>query len=430
MSPRPDTTPATSRSPYPLVSALGIAQIVAWGSFYYVFVSLRDPMAAEFGWTKTQIDGALSVVLAVTGLCSYARGRWVDRYGGRRMMTSAAFAGAALLFGWAHVSELWQLYAISVGIGIVSAMTLYDAAFAVVARMLGADYRKAIIVITLFGGLASTVFVPLTQFLVDTHGWRNALKALAVIQLPFVAGIPYLLLRDRETSGPTRKIRDRTTTTPSIRPALVHPVFWLLALSFVSFAFMFTTLVFNLVPMLREGGYTTTEAVAAYACIGPAQLAGRIAVLTLERFISLTAAGLIGTLFPVLAVAILITLQPHSPLVFVFAVAFGTGMGIKTIVQATAAPEFLGRAGYGALQGALMFPVYLSQAGSPLLAAWIWQLHGNYDLLEIVLLTAGVSAAAFVLAARLRPNPIMPSPERRHGVRGPGSIRRSSTARQ
>ena len=82
-----ETAPATSRFPYPLVSALGVGQIVAWGSFYYVFVSLTDPMAAEFGWTKTQISGALSVVLAVTGLCSYARGRWVDRYGGRRMMT-------------------------------------------------------------------------------------------------------------------------------------------------------------------------------------------------------------------------------------------------------------------------------------------------------------------------------------------------------
>ena len=107
---------------------------------------------------------------------------------------------------------------------------------------------------------------------------------------------------------------------------------------------------------------------------------------------------------------ILITLRPHSPFVFVFAIAFGIGMGVKTIVQATAAPEFLGIARYGALQGALMFPVYLAQAGAPLLAAWIWQLHGNYDLLERVLLVmAGVSAAAFVLAARFRPNPVMPS---------------------
>ena len=406
-----DAVAAPKRFPYLLVSALGVAQLVAWGSFYYVFVSLTDPMADEFGWTKTQIAGALSVALATTGLCSYLRGRWIDRYGGRSMMTSAAFVGAALLFLWAHLTALWHLYAISVGIGIVSAMLLYDAAFAVVARMLGTDYRKAIIVITLFGGLASTVFVPLTQFLVTSLGWRDALICLAVIQLPFSAGIPYLLLRGREASASDAAAPGASIVVTSIKPALAHPVFWLLALSFVSYAFLFTSLIFNLVPMLRESGYTTGEAVAAYACIGPSQLAGRVAVLTMERFISITVAGLIGTLFPVFAMIVLMTLQPHSPLVIVFAISFGIGMGIKTIVQATAAPEFLGRAGYGALQGALMLPVYLAQAVSPFLAAWIWQLDGQYELLQVVLLVmAGISAAAFVLAARLRPGRIAPLP--------------------
>ncbi|HWM20586.1 MAG TPA: MFS transporter [Ilumatobacteraceae bacterium] len=393
------------------MSALGVGQLVAWGSFYYVFVSLTDPMAEEFGWTKTEIAGALSVALATTGLCSYVRGRWIDRYGGRLLMTCAAFCGAALLLVWAQATALWHLYAISVGIGIVSAMLLYDAAFAVVARMLGADYRRAIIVITLFGGLASTVFVPLTQFLVTSFGWRNALMCLAAIQLPFSGGIPYLLLRGREMAAGDATAPGNPTVVTSIKPALAHPVFWLLALSFVSYAFLFTSLIFNLVPMLRESGYTTAEAVAAYACIGPSQLAGRVAVLTLERFISLTLAGLIGTLFPVLAMIVLMTLDPHSPLVIVFAIAFGTGMGIKTIVQATAAPEFLGRAGYGALQGALMIPVYLAQAVSPFLAAWIWQLDGRYELLQVVLLLmAGISAAAFLLAARLRPGRIVRSP--------------------
>lgn len=402
-----DTAPAARRFPYPLVSALGLGQLVAWGSFYYVFVSLTEPMSAEFGWTKTQINGALSVVLATTGLCSYARGRWIDRYGGRNLMISAAFCGAALLFLWAHATQLWHLYAIGVGIGVVSAMTLYDAAFAVVARMLDAEYRKAIIVITLFGGLASTAFVPLTHYLVDAHGWRDALMTLAVVQLPFGVGIPYFALRGRETQGNDSYANRPSTAPPSIRPALAHPVFWLLALSFVSYAFMFTSLIFSLVPMLRESGYTSAEAVAAYACIGPSQLAGRMAVLTLERFIGLTVAGLMGTLFPVVAMIILINLRAHSSLVFVFAIAFGTGMGVKTIVQATAAPEFLGRAGYGALQGALMVPVYLAQAVSPLLAAWSWQLRGRYDLLQGTLLVmAAISAASFFLAARLRPHPI------------------------
>ena len=410
MDGEPDATEASSRFPLGLVSAIGVGQIVAWGSFYYVFVSLTDPMAAEFGWSKPQINGALSVVLAVTGLCSYTRGRWVDRYGGRRMMMSAAFAGAALLVAWSRIGALWQLYAIGVGIGVISAMLLYDAAFAVVARMLGSEYRRAIVVITLFGGLASTVFVPLTQFLVDTFGWRDALRVLALIQLPICAGIPYVMLRGREAPPPVSTVHGGIVL-PSIRPALAQPVFWLLAISFVSFAFMFTSLVFNVVPMLRENGYTTSQAVAVYACIGPSQLAGRIAVLTLERFMSITVAGVIGTLFPVVAVILMITLRPDSPLVFAFAIAFGTGMGVKTIVQATAAPEFLGRARYGALQGALMFPVYLAQAGAPLLAALIWQIGGNYDLLELVLLaSAAVSAVSFVLAAHLRPDRVGSDP--------------------
>jgi hypothetical protein len=102
---------------------------------------------------------------------------------------------------------------------------------------------------------------------------------------------------------------------------------------------------------------------------------------------------------------VMMSLDAHSPMVFVFAIAFGTGMGIKTIVQATAAPEFLGRAAYGALQGALMFPVYLAQALSPFLAAAIWQIDGRYGLLQVLLLAmAALSAAAFLLAARLRPS--------------------------
>lgn len=404
-----DSAPSPRRFPYPLIFALGTAQLVAWGCFYYVFVSLMEPMEAELGWSRTEINGALSLALAATGLCSYGAGRWIDRYGGCLLMTSASFCGAILLFLWANATELWHLYVIAIGIGIVSAMMLYESAFAVVARMLGADYRKAIIVITLFGGLASTVFVPLTHLLVVSLGWRQALMALAVIQLPFCAGIPYLLLRGREHFGGGAAAGDAPAAI-SIKPALTHPVFWLLAISFVSYAFLFTSLVFNLVPMLVERGFTATEAVAAYACIGPFQLAGRMAVLTLERFISVTVAGLIGTLFPVLAMIVMMTLQAHSPLVLLFAIAFGTGMGIKTIVQATAGPEFLGRSAYGALQGALMFPVYLAQALAPYLAVAIWQIHGRYELLQIVLLlVAGLSAAAFILAAKLRPGRFVPS---------------------
>ena len=282
-------------------------------------------------------------------------------------------------------------------------MTLYESAFAVVARLLGADYRRAIIVITLLGGLASTVFVPLTHLLVVSLGWRQALIALALIQLPFCAGIPFFLLRGRETFGRGSAAPDSAAAV-SIRPALSHPVFWLLVVSFVSYAFLFTSLVFNLVPMLGERGYTAGGGRRRLRLHRPvparrpprspdARALHQRDCRRIDRH-AVSGAGAM----------ILMMLDAHSPLVFVFAIAFGIGMGIKTIVQATAAPEFLGRAAYGALQGALMFPVYLAQALSPFLAAAIWQIDGEYDLLQILLLARRLSfCGRFHLRGILRP---------------------------
>jgi hypothetical protein len=209
-------------------------------------------------------------------------------------------------------------------------------------------------------------------------------------------------LRGRETIAAATAAATEDRHAGVVRRAMRQPVYWLLMASFVSFALFYTALLFNLVPLLREGGFTTGQAVAVYACIGPSQVAGRIVLLALERRLTATVAGIVATALPVGALIILGAAAPGSLAVYVFAVAFGAGMGIKTIVQATAAPEFLGRAGYGALQGSIMTPVYAAQAASPFAAAMIWQFGGGYDLVErVLLLCAVISAAAFALAAFL-----------------------------
>ncbi len=384
--------------------ALALAQLVAWGTLFYSFAILVEPMGVEFGWSKAEMNGALSLGLAVTGTASYTVGRWIDRRGGRLLMTVGSILGAILLALWAQITALWQLYAVWAAIGAVSAMVLYDPVFAVVARVFSSDYRRAITTITLLGGLASTVFIPLSQVLVELLGWRHALLALAAIQLPLCAGIPWFLLRGREASGSIAPPIGDIRSAGVVGRALRQPTFWLLVVSFVSYALFYTSLLFNLIPMLRERGFTTGEAVAIYAFIGPAQVAGRIALLLLERFLTVTVAGLVGTVLPATAMAVLLVVEPGSLLMFAFAIAFGAGMGIKTIVQATAAPEFLGREGYGSLQGALLMPVYAAQAAAPFVAAIIWQVGGGYLLLErLLFLSALLSTAAFTLAAVLAP---------------------------
>jgi MFS family permease len=404
VTPSRDNAAISGRFPWALVLALALAQLVAWGTFYYAFAILMTPMGAELGWSKTEMNGALSLGLAVTGLASFGTGRWIDRHGGRALMTLGSLVGAALLMLWSQITQLWQLYAIWVCIGAVCATVLYDPIFAVVARAFAADYRRAITTITLLGGLASTVFIPVTQGLVEIFGWRHALLVLALIELPICAAIPWLLLRGRETAVAVAATAASTEgrRVGVVGRAMRQPVYWLLVASFVSFALFYTALLFNLVPLLRERGFTIGQAVAVYACIGPSQVAGRIVLLALERWLTATIAGIVATALPVVALIILGAAAPDSLSVYVFAVAFGAGMGIKTIVQATAAPEFLGREGYGALQGSIMTPIYAAQAVSPFAAAMIWQFGGGYDLLErVLLLCAVVSAAAFALAAFL-----------------------------
>ncbi len=401
-----DNAAASHRFPWALVLALALAQLVAWGTLYYAFAILMTPMGVEFGWSKTAMNGALSLGLAVTGLASFATGRWIDRHGGRTLMALGSLLGAVLLMLWSQITQLWQLYAIWVGIGAVCATVLYDPVFAVVARAFAADYRRAITTITLLGGLASTVFIPVTQGLVEIFGWRHTLLVLALIELPICAAIPWLLLRGRETAVAAAAASTESRRVGVVGRAMRQPVYWLLVASFVSFALFYTALLFNLVPLLRERGFTTGQAVAVYACIGPSQVAGRIVLLTLERRLTATIAGIAATALQVAALIILGAAAPGSPFVYAFAIAFGAGMGIKTIVQATAAPEFLGRASYGALQGSIMTPIYAAQAVSPFAAAMIWQFGGGYDLLErALLLCAVVSAAAFGLAAFLASKP-------------------------
>jgi MFS family permease len=384
------------------VLPLAFVQLVSWGSLYYAFAVIAEPMAAEMGWSRAAVNGALSMGLAATGLASPVAGRAIDRYGGRLLMTAGSVGAAILLLCWSQVTALWQLFAIWIAMGAVFSAVLYEPVFAVMARELKNDYRRGIITITLLGGLASTAFIPLTHILVEWFGWRHALQILALMQLPFGIAIHWLVLKNgkEQPASPTVQV-----PAGRVASAMAQPVFWLLALSYGAHAFMFTGLAFHVIPLLLERGFALPVIVGAYAVIGPFQVIGRIFVFLLERHIDARLAGIAGTSLPILGMILLTFSVPGSPLLYFFAAFYGGGMGIKTIVQATAGPEFLGREGYGALQGTFAGINYTVQAATPFALAVIWSLMGSYDaVLWILFGSACVSAIAFLAAIALRPS--------------------------
>ena len=162
-----------TRQGWTLIWALSAAQLVSWGTLFYSFSLFILPMERELGWSKTDLNGALSAGLLVAALFAMPIGRWIDRGRDRAVLTTGSLAGGLMLLAWAGVSDLILFYAIWLVIGASLAATLYEPAFAVLTTRLGPQYRRAITSMTLVGGFASTVFMPLTVI-----GKRSMLAAL------------------------------------------------------------------------------------------------------------------------------------------------------------------------------------------------------------------------------------------------------------
>jgi predicted MFS family arabinose efflux permease len=378
-----------------LVAALSLAQLVSWGSIYYSFSLFVVPMERELGWSRTQLNGALSAGLLVAGLAGYWVGAWIDRGGGRVVMSLGSVLAAVLLAAWSRVASLELFYLLWLAIGLSLAATLYEPVFAVITRLYPRSYGTRITVLTLVGGLASTVFIPLTQVLVEALGWRPALVVLAACNVAICLPIHVLGLSDpaiREEAAP------RTARAPGgdepFRRALRHPVFWALALSFTFYTAILSALTFHLIPLLTERGVPTATMLAAIATFGPSQVAGRLVLLALRRQATAAFAGRCAFIAYPAAVAILLFLPASTLALFAFSMLFGAANGVLTIVRGIAVPELMWREGYGAINGALTLPVNIARGLAPYGAAVIWSAAGNYDAVLWAAILCGIIATA------------------------------------
>src|SRR5690242_20592112 len=153
-----------------MVAALAITTTVGYGVLTYAFSALLGPMSAELSISTTTAVGASTTAVLVSGLMSIPVGRRLDVRGGRGLMSSGSVLAAIAVLGWSQVQNVAQLYAVFVVIGVACAMVLYPPAFAVVVAVAEPAKRtNSILTITLVGGLASSIFLPLTGYLAHAH---------------------------------------------------------------------------------------------------------------------------------------------------------------------------------------------------------------------------------------------------------------------
>lgn len=367
-----------------IVAVLGITETVSWGVVYYAFSVFVTPTAAELGWSRAEIAGAFSVALVISGISGLFVGRWLDDHGPRVLMTVGSAAAAALVVAWSQARDLVSFYVVWALIGLVMASVLYGPALATVTVWFRRRRARALTVLTLIAGLASTIFVPLAAWLVAVQGRREALLTLAAI-LAAVTIVPHAVFLRRRPGDLGLAVDGDPVDVPSphppevsasLREALRHPTFKWIALAFALFALGVGVPV-HLVAYLGDHGYSFGFAAAATGAIGATQVLGRLFFAPLEgRVAPRTLSFLIYSAQP-LALLVLL-LVPNVVGVVLFVVLFGAGRGMETLVRSTLTAGLYGPARFASIYAAVTLFTMLTQAISPVGLGLVYDASGSY----------------------------------------------------
>ncbi len=387
---------------------LSLAQLVTWGSVFYGFALLMEPVERELGIGRAQASLAFSLALLAEGLFGYPVGLLIDRGHERIVMTGGSVLVGVALLAHSTITSLAGFYAVWTVLGVGMAATLYSPVFAVVTRRYPQDFRRAIITLTFLGGLASTAGIPFTSWLIAHWGWRAALWPLAALQFLVCAPLHAWWLRD----APPRVLRAATGGTPVQSSARVHMLgapFLLIGVFIVLMMAVTSALPPHLVSLLRETGLRETWAVAVPAMVGVLQVFGRALLYVFERRFDVHLANrVIPCLIPaglllLLASPLMLSMGAAwgAAALLLFVLFYGMGNGMMTIVKGTAIAQYVDRTHVASLNGALGIPQALARAAAPVAMGVLWSPATGYrDGLWLLLGLCAVAVVALVVAQR------------------------------
>lgn len=378
-----------------VVSALGLTQIMAWGTSYYLLAVLAAPIAADTGWPLPWVVGGLSCALIAAGIASPWVGRTIQRHGGGPVLAASSLllaiglAGVGLAVSLPAYLASWAVIGVGMGAG------LYDAAFATVGRLYGRSARSAIITLTLFGGLASTVCWPLSAWLLDQVGWRQTCLIYAGVQLIFAVPLHLAVV---PKPLPTAPVQTHEAKSPPLTGHRERRALWLMGFVVALVASGTTMMSVHLLSVLQERGLDLATAVAFGALVGPSQVASRVGEMVFGRhyhpiWTMLASVALIG-----LGVLLLLT---GPSLIALGLMVYGAGNGIHSIAGGALPLMLFDSRRYAAIMGQLAFPKQIAEAGAPAAGAVLLVVGGSSAFLTTLAALYGVALLSCLMLLRV-----------------------------
>jgi predicted MFS family arabinose efflux permease len=374
---------------------LALGLLLIYAGVYYAFPALLPDLLAGTGWSKADLALGPTLSYLVMALLTPLTGRVVDRgHGGTMIVVMPVLAGlgvAALAFVQTRL-QWWAVWAV---LGVAQSGCLYESVFALLARRMGDHARVAITRITLVAGLSSTMTFPLGHWLGGTLGGQGAYLGFAALTV--LGTIPLNLWAMRLMRGPeeARAVEDNRG---ALRAAVRRPAFWGIAVVFALIWLCHGMLLTYILPLFQERGISRQMAAAAAACLGPAQLAGRLVLAVGGARVGNRAATRVSLAMVVLASWLLWFAGAAPGLVFAVVVVHGAGVGLMSIMRPMLIIEVLGRRGFGAISGASAVSPILATAAAPVLGAFLLDRFGAGAIYVCLI---GFSMLALAVAMQL-----------------------------
>ena len=401
MSPPGRGRPAACRRSRPstgrrrAIVCLGLSQLIGWGVTFYLIGALGPAITAGLGWNSAAVYGGFSAAIVTMALVSPIAGLAVDRWGGRRVMPAGAVLSALGCVALASAHALPHYYLAWVVLGAGMRLSLYDAAFASLARAAGPTARRPMSQITLFGGLASTVMWPVGHLLAEWLGWRGAVLAygaLALATAPLFLALP----RQHAASAPQAGAAAGGLARSQGERRLAGALYALIAMLT---NFLAAGSAAHLIAILTGLGLAAAAAVGVAALWGVGQFSGRLVDVALGgRLHPLTMTLIVCLLLP-LSFALALASDGDVAMLAVYALAYGACNGLLTIARGTLPLALFDYRSYGAVVGGLLIPSFLLTAAAPVAYA---QMVERYGARGAIGLSTGLAAAILACAAILR----------------------------
>lgn len=367
----------------------------------YTFSLFLNPLHNAFGWKHEALGAAFALAAITVAAVSPLIGLMLDRFPPRRILLPAIliFAGAlASLSGLS--SNITRYYLTYFVLGLVANGTAQFAYTRTVLTWFDRRRGFALALIITGSGVGALFIPPLTEWMIEAHGWRSAyqmLGGLALFGLPLTA----LLVRNRPQPAAQDQAHPMADGA-TIAQALAHPVFWILAGIILLGAFSENGLVTNLAAILTEHGVSVSFAALALSARGAAGILGRLGTgLLIDRFSPQRIQTFVLLLSAIGIVVLAFASTPAGAICG--ASILGVGLGSETDVAPYLLARYFGRRHFSMLYGLTWTAYAIGGATGPLTMGHLYDLAGSYQA-RFVLYMACAALGAVALSLLLRQN--------------------------